>query len=125
MIITDDDKKLIRKLIEIKNKGYYCSSDVLKNLYNRVFEANWKGTSCSSCMRAKVSELEKALKQWEEQEAKEAQKKAQEALKQDEPGNASSLHSNPLEMSTDTKAEENNAPETKKKRGRPKKEKEE
>ena len=106
MIITDDDKKLIRKLIEIRNRGYYCSSDVLKNLYNRVFEANWKGTSCSSCMRAKVTELEKALRQWEEQEIK-----AQEALKEEAP--------------TDTKAEENNAPEIKKKKGRPKKEKEE
>lgn len=111
MIITDDDKKLIRKLIEIRNRGYYCSSDVLKNLYNRVFEANWKGTSCSSCMRAKVTELEKALKQWEEQEAKEAQKKAQEALKQEEP--------------TDTKAEEEKPVETKKRGRKPKKEKEE
>lgn len=72
MIITDDDKKLIRKLIEIKNRGYYCSSDVLKKLYNRVFETNWAGTSCSSCMRAKVSELEKALRQWEADEAKKA-----------------------------------------------------
>lgn len=72
MIITDDDKKLIRKLIEIKNRGYYCSSDVLKNLYNRVFETNWAGTSCSSCMRAKVTELEKALRQWEADEAKKA-----------------------------------------------------
>ena len=106
MIITDDDKKLIRKLIEIRTRGYYCSSDVLKNLYNRVFEANWKGTSCSSCMRAKVTELEKALKQWEEQE-----RKAQEALKEEAP--------------TDTKAEEEKPVETKKRGRKPKKEKEE
>ena len=126
MIITDDDKKLIRKLIEIKNRGYYCSSDVLKNLYNRVFETNWAGTSCSSCMRAKVTELEKALRQWEQQEAKEAEIKALEALKEEQPGNASSLHSNSLEMSTPIKEEANEEPTEPKKRGRkPKKVKEE
>lgn len=124
MIITDDDKKLIRKLIEIKNRGYYCSSNVLKNLYNRVFETNWAGTSCGSCMRAKVTELEKALRQWEEQERKEAEIKAQEATKQEAPGNASSLHSNSLEMSTDTKAEEEKPVETKKRGRKPKKKEE-
>ena len=110
MIITDDDKKLIRKLIEIKNRGYYCSSEVLKNLYNRVFETNWKGTTCSSCMRVKVTELEKALNKWEEQERKEAEIKAQEATKQEAP--------------TDTKAEEEKPVETKKRGRKPKKKEE-
>lgn len=120
MIITDDDKKLIRKLIEIKNRGYYCSSDVLKKLYNRVFETNWAGTSCSSCMRAKVSELEKALRQWEQQEAKEAEIKALEALKEAEANNTQE----PLkEANTEAVKEEkeNGSSSTPKARGRKKK----
>ena len=107
MIFTEEDKAAVRKLIEIKNRGYYCSSEVLKNLYNRVFETNWKGTTCGSCMRAKLTELEKALRQWEQQEAKEAEIKAQEAIKQEAP--------------TDTKAEEEKPLETKKRGRKPKK----
>lgn len=110
MIFTEEDKKLVRKFIEIRNRGYYCDGNLLTQVYNRVLEKNVKSTSCGSCLRQRVSELEKALKQWEAKEAKEAEIKAQEALKQEAP--------------TDTKAEENNAPETKKKRGRPKKTKE-
>lgn len=124
MIFTEKNKEAVKKFIQIRNRGYYCSGEQVTKVYNEVFGQNKPNTNCSSCLRQRISELEKALKQWEEQEAKEAQKKAQEALKQDEPGNASSLHSNSLEMSTDTKAEEEKPVETKK-RGRPKKEKEE
>ena len=110
MKFTEEDKLLVRKLVEIKNKGYYVNSSQLTAAYNRILEKNVNNTNCGSCMRQRISELEKALKQWE---AQEAQNKAQEALKQEDPGNASSLHSNPLEMSTPTKAEEKQ-PNTKK-----------
>lgn len=108
MIFTEEDKKLVRKFIEIRNRGYYCDGNLLTQVYNRVLDKNVKSTSCGSCLRQRVSELEKALKQWE---AKEAQKKAQEALKQEAP--------------TDTKAEEEKPVETKKRGRKPKKEKEE
>lgn len=110
MIFTEEDKKLVRKFNEIMSKGYYVNSQQLTRIYNEVLEKNVPNTNCSSCCRQRVSELVKALKQWEQQEAKEAQKKAQEALKAEAP--------------TDTKAEEEKPVETKK-RGRPKKEKEE
>lgn len=85
MIFTEEDKAAVRKFIEIKNKGYYVNSNVLQKVYNRVLEKNLNPTNCGSCLRARVSELEKALRQWEEQERKEAEIKAQEALKQEEP----------------------------------------
>lgn len=74
MKITDEDKELILKLDNIRQRGLYCSSNTLKDLYNRVFETNWKGTSCSSCMRQKISELVKALTKWEANNAKNAAK---------------------------------------------------
>lgn len=110
MIFTEEDKKLVRKFIEVKNKGYYVNGNVLTDAYNRILEKNAKPTSCGSCLRQMVSELEKALREWEIKEAKEAQKKAQEALKAEAP--------------TDTKAEEEKPVETKKRGRKPKKKEE-
>ena len=110
MIFTEEDKAAVRKFIEIKNKGYYVNSNVLQKVYNRVLEKNLSTTSCGSCLRARVSELEKALNKWEEQERKEAEIKAQEATKQEAP--------------TDTKAEEETPVETKKRGRKPKKKEE-
>lgn len=92
MKFTEEDKLLVRKLVEIKNKGYYCNGQQLTSVYNRVLEKNVNNTNCGSCMRQRISELDRALKQWE---AQEAQNKAQEALKQEDP--------------TPTKAEEKEA----------------
>lgn len=106
MIFTEKNKEAVKKFNEIMSKGYYVNSQQLTRVYNEVLEKNVPNTNCSSCCRQRVSELVKALKQWEAKEAKEAEIKAQEALKQDEP--------------TDTKAEEEKPVETKK-RGRKKK----
>lgn len=108
MFISEEDKTLIKKLINIKNRGYHCSGKQVTEIYNRVLNKTAKPTTCSTCIRARIQELENALKRYE---AEEAQKKAQEALKQEEP--------------TPIKEEEKQAPTEKKKRGRPKKEKEE
>lgn len=119
MIFTEEDKKLVKKFISIKNRGLYVDSMQLTEAYNRILEKNVRNTTCGSCMRARVSELEAALKQWEKQEIK-----AQEELKEEQPGNASSLHSNSLEMSTPIKEEVKQEPTEQKKRGRPKKKEE-
>lgn len=120
-MISNEDRELIRKFDSIRQKGYYCNSKQLQSVYNRVFNVSMSPTSCSSCMRQRIQKLVNALNKEEEEE-----KKAQEALKQEEPGNASSLHSNPLEMSTPIKEEAKEEPTEPKKRGRkPKKEKEE
>ena len=61
MKFTDEDVKLIEKFIEIRNRGYYADSAQLNDVYNRVLEKNVAPTSCGSCMRARISELETAL----------------------------------------------------------------
>lgn len=106
MIFTDEDKTLVRKFISIKNRGLYVDSMQLTEAYNRILEKNVRNTTCGSCMRARVSELENALKQWEKEEIK-----AQEALKEEQP--------------TPIKEEVKEEPTEQKKRGRPKKNKEE
>lgn len=112
MIFTEKNKEAVKKFIQIRNRGYYCSGEQVTKVYNEVFGQNKPNTNCSSCLRQRISELEKALKQWEEQEAKETQKKAQEALKEEDP--------------TPIKEEAKEEPTEPKKRGRkPKKEKEE
>ena len=64
MKFTDEDVKLIEKFIDIRNRGYYADSAQLNDVYNRVLEKNVAPTSCGSCMRARISELETALSQY-------------------------------------------------------------
>ena len=70
---TEEDVKNVEKLISIKNAGHYCDSGFLANVYNRVFMTNKQSTSCGSCMRARITELENALNQFKASEAKKAQ----------------------------------------------------
>ena len=63
MKFTDEDVKLIEKFIDIRNRGYYADSAQLNDVYNRVLEKNVAPTSCGSCMRARISEVETALNQ--------------------------------------------------------------
>lgn len=64
MKFTDEDVKLIEKFIDIRNRGYYADSAQLNDVYNRVLEKNVAPTSCGSCMRARITELETALNQF-------------------------------------------------------------
>lgn len=106
-MISNEDRELIRKFDSIRQKGYYCNSKQLQSVFNRVFNVSMTPTSCSSCMRQRIQKLVNALNKEEEEE-----RKAQEALKQEEP--------------TPIKEEAKEEPTEPKKRGRkPKKEKEE
>lgn len=61
---NDEDVKLVEKFIDIRNRGFYADSVQLNDVYNRVLEKNVPITSCGSCMRARISELETALNQF-------------------------------------------------------------
>lgn len=61
---NNEDVKLVEKFIEIRNRGYYADSAQLNDVYNRVLEKNVAPTSCGSCMRTRISELETALNQF-------------------------------------------------------------
>ena len=61
---NNEDVKLVEKFIEIRNRGYYADSAQLNDVYNRVLEKNVAPTSCGSCMRARISELETAMNQF-------------------------------------------------------------
>lgn len=94
-----EDIELVEKFIEIKNKGYYADGAQLTEVYNRVLEKNVNVTNCGSCLRGRVQELENALNQF---------KRLSEKVKSDEANN-------------DTKEENNEPVEEKKRIGRPKK----
>ena len=61
---NNEDVVLVEKFIDIRNRGYYADSAQLNDVYNRVLEKNVAPTSCGSCMRARISELETALNQF-------------------------------------------------------------
>ena len=69
---TEEDIKFVEKAIELKNKGFYIDSTQLTEHYNRILHKSVNNTSCGSCIRQRISELEAALN---------AFKKAQEPSK--------------------------------------------
>lgn len=70
-----EDIELVKKFIEIKNRGLYADGTQLTEVYNRVLGTNAKPTGCGSCIRQRVNQLEDELKRFE------AICKAQEASK--------------------------------------------
>lgn len=75
---TEEDIQFVRKASEIKKKGHYVQSQTLTEHYNRILGKKRSVTNCGTCLRAMVTELEKALAKWESEQEK---IKAQEAAK--------------------------------------------
>lgn len=86
MVWTEEDIEKVRKFIDIKNKGHYVETHELTSVYNRVLEKHVNNTSCGSCLRQRVEELERALRRYEADKAKKEaeQIKAQEASEQED-----------------------------------------
>lgn len=85
---TDEDIKMVEKLIDIKNKGYYADGKQVTEYYNKLLNKHVTPTNCGSCIRQRVGELENALnhakeveKQRAELEMKERMAKVREAKK--------------------------------------------
>lgn len=71
MKFTDEDIKLIKKFVDIKNRGYYANGSEVTEVYNRVLEKKVAPTNCGSCIRQRICELEGALTQFERKLQKE------------------------------------------------------
>lgn len=80
MVISEEDRELIRKFEAIKKKGLYVQSAQMQKVYNRVFETNMAATSCGTCIRGRISKLVDTLNKLENEE-REAAKKAEEEAK--------------------------------------------
>lgn len=78
MKISEPDKFLIKRLIDVRNKGYYANGKECTDLYNKIFDAHLAPTSCGSCIRTRINLLEKELRRQEAEEAKELEAKALE-----------------------------------------------
>lgn len=77
MKFTNEDIEKIEKFIELKNKGFYCDGTQLTEVYNRVLEKHVNPTSCGSCLRQRVIELESALNHFKQKMALESKKNEQ------------------------------------------------
>ena len=80
---ASDDIKFVEKAIEIKNRGFYVSSQQLTDVYNRVLGKHVNNTNCGSCIRQRITELEQALNRLKQQMAKEATETAVEPIKEE------------------------------------------
>lgn len=109
MIISIEDREKIRKFEKIMKRGLYANDAEVVDVLNRILDKRERPSNCGSCCRRHIQMVVDALNHQEELEAKQAQIKAAEALKNDELNN--------------TPKEENNAPQEPQKRsgGRKKK----
>lgn len=88
--LNPSDIAEIEKFIIIKNRGYFCNSRHLQDVYNRVFSKKETPTNCASCLRRKIQELENALNDFKAKQAealekaKQAEKKANNKKKKNE-----------------------------------------
>ena len=78
---NEQDVQMVEKFIDIKNRGYYVEGKQLTDYYNRLLGKHVNPTSCGSCLRQRVSELETALNHARELERQAAEKKAAEEPK--------------------------------------------
>lgn len=81
---TNEDVELVKKFIDIKNRGYYANGGELTVVYNRVLEKNVPPTNCGSCIRQRIQELENALNQFKKQMENKANSSSPETKTKDE-----------------------------------------
>ena len=67
--LTNEDVEKIERFIAIKNRGMYADGRELTDVYNRVLHKNVNQTSCGSCLRQRITELEGALMHFKEKQA--------------------------------------------------------
>ena len=84
-MISFEDREKIEKLVEAKNRNYRVSSSEVTNLYNKILNKNVRNTGCSSCLRQRISELERKLKAELAEEAKAAEETAEMTEENTEP----------------------------------------
>lgn len=99
-MITEEEREKIRRYAEAKNKAFRINANEVTDLYNKILNKTARYTNCGSCIRARVCDLERYLRQYEIDEKKELEKSQQKVE----------------EVKEETKP--------KKKRGRPKKKEE-
>lgn len=69
MTIDSNDIKKIEKFYSILGKGYYCDSNEVTELYNKIIrdgKTPVQNTNCSTCIRGRVLELNGWLNRFKE-----------------------------------------------------------
>ncbi len=69
---TEEDIKFVERAIELKRKGFYIDSMQLTEHYNRILNKHVNNTTCGSCMRQRIGELEGALNNYKQKIQNEA-----------------------------------------------------
>lgn len=68
MEISKENIEKIKKFIEIRRKGYYCSGAEVTKVYNEVLHAKLNSTNCSTCISNRIKQLEDTLKRYESEQ---------------------------------------------------------
>lgn len=82
---TNEDVVFVEKAIELKNKGYYIDGKQLTDVYNRVLNKRVNPTSCGSCLRQRIAELEGALNHFKQKMTNETISSPSESVEEVEP----------------------------------------
>ena len=67
MKISSEDIELADKFYDILNTGYYCDSNSVTTLYNKLTGKNVNNTNCSTCIRHRVLEIHNIVERLKEE----------------------------------------------------------
>ena len=67
MTISSEDIELADKFYNILNTGYYCDSNSVTTLYNKLTGKNVNNTNCSTCIRHRVLEIHNIVERLKEE----------------------------------------------------------
>lgn len=67
MKISSEDIELADKFYDILNTGYYCDSNSVTALFNKLTGKNVNNTNCSTCIRHRVLEIHNIVERLKEE----------------------------------------------------------
>lgn len=80
-VVTSEDIAWVEKLIEIKNRGGLADGRIVTKLCNRLLQRADRPTSCASCIRGRVQQLEN----WYNNYKKQLEVSTEEKVVEDQP----------------------------------------
>lgn len=56
-ILTQEDVKHIERMYDARQRGLYYSSEVVTDIYNKLYNTNISVTNCGNCIRRRVDAI--------------------------------------------------------------------
>lgn len=55
--LTEEDIQHIIRMHDARQRGSYYTSEIVTNIYNKMFNSNANNTNCGSCIRRRIDAI--------------------------------------------------------------------